>query len=444
MKRKITRLAVLLLLAAYCFLPTAYSQVPQAFNYQAVARDNSGNLIVSHNVGVEIYIRQTSSTGTVVYIETFTALTNQFGLFTLQIGTGTPVVGTFSTIDWSTGSYWLQVQMDPTGGNSYVDMGTSQLLSVPYAMYAAKAGVPGITGATGATGGIGLTGNTGATGSTGATGGIGLTGNTGATGSTGATGGIGLTGNTGATGSTGATGGIGLTGNTGATGSTGATGGIGLTGNTGATGSTGATGGIGLTGNTGATGSTGATGATGVGGVSNAGTGIIITGAGTVATPYVISDSVHKIGDTYGGGIVFYVYDNGRHGLIAATADQSTGVVWTTAAYQSTVSNAVRDGVNGGQTNTERIIIQAGAGSYAAQLCANYQGGNYGDWYLPSKYELNLLYLQKAVVGGFANDLYWSSTEDSSNNAWSQDFSNGYQDYYYKDDTYYVRAVRAF
>ena len=393
MKRKITRLAVLLLLAAYCFLPTAYSQVPQAFNYQAVARDNSGNLIVSHNVGVEIYIRQTSSTGTVVYIETFTALTNQFGLFTLQIGTGTPVVGTFSTINWSTGSYYLDVKMDPTGGSTYADMGTSQLLSVPYAMYAANAGVPGITGATGPTG---STGNDGAIGATGPQGIQGVTGSTG------------------------------------------------TNGNDGAVGATGATGGIGLTGNTGATGSTGATGATGVGGVSNAGTGIIITGAGTVATPYVISDSVHKIGDTYGGGIVFYVYDNGRHGLIAATADQSTGVVWTTAAYQSTVSNAVRDGVNGGQTNTERIIIQAGAGSYAAQLCANYQGGNYGDWYLPSKYELNLLYLQKAVVGGFASNYYWSSTEDGSNNAWAQGFGNGYQGADGKLYTPYVRAVRAF
>ena len=357
MKNLITKLSVLLLLAAYCILPTTYSQVPQAFNYQAVARDNSGNLIVSHNVGVELYIRQTSSTGTVVYIETFTALTNQFGLFTLQIGTGTPVVGTFSTIDWSTGSYYLDVKMDPTGGSTYADMGTSQLLSVPYAMYAAKAGVPGITGATGPTG---STGNDGAIGATGPQG------------------------------------------------------------------------------------IQGVTGATGVGGVSNAGTGIIITGAGTVATPYVISDSVHKIGDTYGGGIVFYVYDNGRHGLIAATADQSTGVVWSTAAYQSTVSNAVRDGVNGGQTNTERIIIQAGAGSYAAQLCANYQGGNYGDWYLPSKYELNLLYLQKAVVGGFAINGYWSSTENNNGNAWHQYFGDGTQTNSSKASTYYVRAVRAF
>jgi len=152
----------------------------------------------------------------------------------------------------------------------------------------------------------------------------------------------------------------------------------------------------------------------------------------------------HTIGESYGGGIVYYVYDNGKHGLIAATADQSTGVVWTNTAFQSTVSNAVRDGVNGGIANTERIIIQAGAGSYAAQLCANYKGGNYADWYLPSKYELNLLYLQKAVVGGFAGNCYLSSTENDYFTACIQWFDVGAQDINRKDHTGYVRAIRAF
>ncbi len=178
------------------------------------------------------------------------------------------------------------------------------------------------------------------------------------------------------------------------------------------------------------------------------------SGAGTVAATDNILQAIqklngnnpmHYIGESYGGGIVFYVYDNGQHGLIAATADQSTGEVWTTAAFQSTVSNAVRDGIEGGLANTERIIIQAGAGSYAAQLCANYQGGNYADWYLPSKYELNLLYLQKTVVGGFSNNFYFSSTEYSNiADAWGQLFSNGNQDYGHKSTAYYVRAIRSF
>ncbi len=105
----------------------------------------------------------------------------------------------------------------------------------------------------------------------------------------------------------------------------------------------------------------------------------------------------------------------------------------------------MRDGINGGHANTERIIIQAGPGSYAAQLCANYKGGNYADWYLPSKYELNLLYLQKDVVGGFANDFYWSSTEAIGDYyAWTQSFGTGDQYSNSKPVEHYVRAVRAF
>jgi len=152
--------------------------------------------------------------------------------------------------------------------------------------------------------------------------------------------------------------------------------------------------------------------------------------------------NTHYIGESYGGGIVFYVYDNGQHGLIAATADQSTSIYWYNGSY--TTTNAVRNKVNAGLFNTERIIINQGAGSYAAQICSNYQGGEYGDWYLPSKYELNLLYLQKAVVGGFTTNGYWSSSEYSANFAWFQDFNFGFQFDDYKNYNYNVRAVRAF
>ena len=154
------RLAVVLLAFTFALIP-AMAQVPQALNYQAVARDASGHLIASHAVGLKIIIHQTSATGTIVYSETFSPTTNQFGLFTVSIGTGNPVTGTFSSIAWSSGNYWMQVQLDATGGTTYVDMGTSQLLSVPYALYAASSGTPGATGATGATG---ITGATGATG----------------------------------------------------------------------------------------------------------------------------------------------------------------------------------------------------------------------------------------------------------------------------------------
>lgn len=151
----------------------------------------------------------------------------------------------------------------------------------------------------------------------------------------------------------------------------------------------------------------------------------------------------HYVGQSYGGGIIFYLDASGRHGLIAATEDQSIGTPWRSSFYSTT--NAVRDGIGAGMYNTERIIANQGTGSYAAQLCANYQGGGYGDWYLPSKYELNLLFIARFMIGGLTNYTYWSSTEASPLEAWLQSFQSGAQlseDKAY--DTHYVRAVRAF
>ena len=148
------------------------------------------------------------------------------------------------------------------------------------------------------------------------------------------------------------------------------------------------------------------------------------------------------IGDSYQGGIIFWLDATGQHGLIAATTDQSTAIQWYN--NDNIETNAVRDGIGAGMYNTERIIAKQSIGSYAAQLCANYQGGGYGDWYLPSKYELNLLYLQKTAVGGFASIYYWSSTELYYSYSWLQYFSNGGQDYGNKSDEGHVRAIRAF
>jgi hypothetical protein len=162
------KIIITLLSTMLLFVCQLSAQVPQAFNYQAVARNSSGVLISNKSIGIKINIHQVSASGTVVYSETFTPTTNQFGLFTLPIGQGAPVTGVFSTINWSTGNYYLQVEIDPSGGASYTDMGTSQLLTVPYAMYAAS----GVNGATGPTGpaGSGETGSTGPIGPTGPTG----------------------------------------------------------------------------------------------------------------------------------------------------------------------------------------------------------------------------------------------------------------------------------
>ena len=119
----------------------ALAQSPQAINYQAVARDNSGNLLTNKTIAIKISILTGSSSGTVEYSETFSsASTNGFGVFSLQIGTGNVVSGTFNTIKWESANHYLKVEMDASGGSSYTTMGTSQLVSVPYAMFANKSG----------------------------------------------------------------------------------------------------------------------------------------------------------------------------------------------------------------------------------------------------------------------------------------------------------------
>jgi hypothetical protein len=222
-------------------------------NYQAIVRDASGGPLANQSIALRFTVKNGSITGDTVYQEGDTATTNQFGLFTMQIGGGIPLSGTFSGINWATGAKYLEVELSLDGGFTFTALGTTQLISVPYALYAETAGnggggVTGPTGPTGLNGGItgatGTTGLTGATGETGVTGtGGGATGPTGATGAPGATGsGVGATGPTGPRGSTGATGtGGGATGPTGPTGQTGTQGSTGATG-FGATGATGPTG----------------------------------------------------------------------------------------------------------------------------------------------------------------------------------------------------------
>ena len=116
------------------------AQSPNSFKYQAVVRNASGSVISNQQVKVRISILSGSQTGSAVYAETFTSTTNAFGLITLSVGDGSAEVGTFATIDWSNGTYWVKVEIDENGGTNYSDMGTSQLLSVPYALYALKSG----------------------------------------------------------------------------------------------------------------------------------------------------------------------------------------------------------------------------------------------------------------------------------------------------------------
>ncbi len=122
-----------------------FAQTPQRFQYQSVVRDVSGTAMVNQSVSFRISIISGSMTGTVEYAETHTATTNAYGIVTLNVGGGTPVTGTFSSINWGSASHYIKVEADPTGGTTYLDMGTTQLLSVPYALYSENSGNIGDT-----------------------------------------------------------------------------------------------------------------------------------------------------------------------------------------------------------------------------------------------------------------------------------------------------------
>lgn len=521
----------------------AFAQAPEKINYQGVARNNNGDVIPNQVLGLRISIRSGSNSGNIVYQETHSVPTNQFGLFNVELGGGLPVGSyVFANISWGANSYFVQVEMDVTGGTTYINMGTSQLISVPYALYAKTAGNGGTVGPTGPAGpagpsGIdGQNGNTGATGSTGANGNIGATG---ATGTNGANGQDGVTGPTGANGQTGATG---ANGQTGATGSTGATGVNGATGSTGVTGATGPTGPTGtfqsgtnpgdmyywdgsnwiiipigsqgqnltvcsgvptwgpcppvlptlttttITSITSASASSGGnitwdggaavtargvcwststnptlansftTNGTGIGSFSSS-----IAGLSATTTYYVRAYATNSvgtaygneltfsttaqlvIGDSYGGGIVAYVDGTGIHGFIAAPSDQSASIYWH-IDNNNTGVGALGTAIGTGNANTNAIIAAWGNEPNAGRLCYDLVLNGYSDWYLPSKDELNELYINRVAIGGFVAGGYWSSTETSpfGGSIYIQSFVNGAQTSTPLYDTKRVRAIRSF
>lgn len=181
-----------------------------------------------------------------------------------------------------------------------------------------------------------------------------------------------------------------------------------------------------------------------------------------ILNPYVYGGAkVPEVGDFYGGGVVFYIFQSGdlgyvegeTHGIICAISDQNSGVVWGGAG---TVTGAILTAIGTGAGNTATIISKLGAGTYSASICTAYNGGGYNDWFLPSKYELSLMYQKRTTInitalanGGGAfvttsSGRYWSSTEASDYNAIYQSFFDGQLTTRDKGNAHKIRAVRYF
>jgi hypothetical protein len=404
------------------FIPSfqANAQAPDGINYQAVIRNLSGSLIANTTIAIRIQVKQTSASGTIVFQERHSVTTSAQGIVNLVIGQGTLLGGNFSTVNWVNGPYFVSLGVSFTNGTNYLDYGSQQLMSVPYALYAKNAGnqlnqwrygnaIP--AGALGAMGDFylnmtngnvyyksaattwTLTGNiTGPAGAAGATGPIGLTGPTGPAGSNGATGPSGPAGANGATGPqgtqgvAGATGPTGLTGATGPAGAQGTQGVVGPTGPTGATGLTGATGPQGIQGLTGpagpAGGPAGPVGPAGTNGVSAYQSALNNGYVGTEAAWLIsLTGATGPAGPTGATGPVGPVGTNGTNGNSAYQSALINGYVGSEAAWLASLTGATGPagatgaaGLPGPQGNQG---IQGPAGGGMTVNCGTASNTNY-------------------------------------------------------------------
>jgi hypothetical protein len=390
-----------------------------------------------------------------VYVETQTDTTNANGLVSIQIGTGTATTGTFAGINWANGPYFIKTETDPTGGINYTITGTQEMLSVPYAMYAAKSGDPTTMGAIGGSSSTnGATINAGVlslTPADAAKGGI-VTNGTQTIGGaktftqsvtansfvkTGGTSSLYLMADGSTSAGTEATtmgavrasstinGGTITSGVLSLAPADATNAGIVTTEAQTIAGSKTFSSVIKITAGYPGVGKVLTSDETGQASWENyrtfttAGPGISVSGTGTSIDPYIVSSKIYTIGLWPElGGYVFRISADGRHGLVAETQNQLTS--WYEA--QNAISNPGNHSTN---------------------------GKKFMDWRLPTRYELNEMYLQKLAIGGLGILTYWSSTERVNEfgydgNAWFQSFDDGYQNHFTKSEPYYVRAVRAF
>jgi hypothetical protein len=152
------------------------------------------------------------------------------------------------------------------------------------------------------------------------------------------------------------------------------------------------------------------------------------------------------VGESFGGGVIFYVDISGQHGLIAATSDISDGIRWDDGSNADTYVNSTL--LFSGDNNTDQLVAIYGDGDYAAKLCKDLELNGFDDWYLPSKSELEELYEYRVQVGGFADDYYWTSSENSNEDyrflAFRVHFGTGLSSTFYKDFEARVRPIRVF
>jgi hypothetical protein len=424
-----------ILIAFLLLITLVKAQTPQGFNYSAVARDASGKPLANRNVSVQLSILKTSPTGALQYAENHLVNTDGYGLFNLVVGNGTAQSGSISNIQWGSDNHYLKVAIDANGGSNYITMGTTQIMSVPYALNAKKAD-----------NGIDRVSSNGDT----------LYLSNGQTFVAG--------------GSTGGTGNLVLP-----TITTNAV--------TGITSNSATFGGAISNANGNQIMERGIVYSTSPNPTINSTKIKIGAGIGTfdsildldyqyahllkASTTYYIRAyaitennissygnevsfttlSIGQIGP--GGGLVFFDKGNNVGGwqyLETATNEQSTGLAW---GCNGTSIPGTQFTVGSGESNTSLIVAGCIEASFAAKICDNLSLGGQTDWFLPSRDELNLMYknLHTNNQGNFNNSFnYWSSTEyGTSSGAWSFSFSgNGGALYNNKVTTYYVRAIRAF
>jgi|GEM_PF-2709068 len=364
---------------------SVHAQVPEKMSYQAVIRNSADELVKNTQIGMRISILQGSETGTEVYTETQTPTTNANGLVSIQFGGG---VG-FSEIDWSSGVFFLKTETDISGGTNYTITGTSQLLSVPFALYAKKSGMatqPPTCSITNPVDnskiavGENIMVEVAANDADGDFVEVQLFIDGFSRGTT-------------------------------------------------------------IT-------------SPYIFSISDLplGNHTIIalardnTGAATKSETVNITIAPLAVGVYYQGGVIAYIDGTGQHGLIAAPSDQIDRIMWYNGSY--TVTGATATAIGTGQSNTTAIVTTYGDGVYAAKMCDELVLGGYDDWFLPSKDELNELFINRDLIGGFVTNpgtYYWSSTERNYGTAYSQNFNNGSQSGYdQKNNNYHMRAVRAF